>query len=170
MATSGGEHPSEGGEACFEKALELLSRRQHLRRELERKLRARRFESEDVDYALDRAAELGYLDDLECARELARVRVERRQEGPARLYATLSRRGADADTARRVVDELYADGETEPLEGAASKWLRSHPWDRDRLARHLNRKGFSTGAILSAVERLGRSESRGSDRPGSAGS
>jgi len=121
---------------------------------LERKLLIRDFGSLEVESALDRATDRGFLDDLACARELARVRVERRHEGPAKLFAVLSRRGADADTARQVVAEYFSDGEDERLWQAASLWLGRNSWDRDRLARHLNRKGFSAGAILSALERL----------------
>ncbi len=114
----------------------------------------RDFSSLEVESALDRATERGFLDDLGCARELARVRVERRHEGPAKLFAVLNRRGADADTAHEVVAEYFSDGEDELLRQAASLWLGRNPWNRDRLARHLNRKGFSAGAILSELERL----------------
>lgn len=114
----------------------------------------REFDELEIRAALDRAADLGYQDDLECARQLARVRVERRLEGPARLQATLTRRGSDPEIARRVVDEHFSDGEHRWLEAAASKWLGRNDWDRDRLARHLSRKGFSTSAILDALARL----------------
>lgn len=114
----------------------------------------RGFSSDEVASALDRAAERGFLDDLECARELARVRVERRHEGPVKLFATLTRRGSDSDTARQIVAEHYSDGEGEQLRQAASLWLNRNAWDRDRLARHLKGKGFSGGAILSALEGL----------------
>lgn len=155
-----------GPQACFEKALQLLSRRPHFRRELERKLLMREFEREDVVAALDRAAEKGFLDDLECARELARVRVERRQEGPAKVLATLTRRGSDSETARQVVGEWFAGGEDEAMKAAASKWLRRHEWDADRLARHLSRKGYSKGAILANLSELRPegSRSHGSER------
>ncbi len=143
-----------GSGSCFGKALDLLSRRPHFRRELENKLLMRDFSSSAVESALDRATECGLLNDLECARDLARVRVERRHEGPAKLYAVLNRRGAGADTAHQVVAEYFSDGEDELSRQAASHWLGRNPWDRDRLARHLHRKGFSAGAILSTLERL----------------
>ena len=153
MAISRSGRPAPSG-GCFEKALDLLSRRPHFRRELERKLLMRDFSANEVESALDRAAERGFLDDLECARNFARVRVERRHEGPAKLFAALTRRGSDSDTARQVVAEHFSDGEAEQLRQAASLWLNRNAWDRNRLARHLNGKGFSGGAILSALERL----------------
>ncbi len=126
----------------------------------------REFDRGDVASALDRAAEKGLLDDLECARELARVRVEYRHEGPAKLYATLARRGADSETARQVVDERFSGGESEPMRAAAGKWLRGHSWDPDRLARHLSRKGYSKSAILASLGELQpeNSRSHGSER------
>ncbi len=152
MASSSNDRSSAPG--CFSKALDLLSRRPHFRRELEQKLLRRDFASDEVEEALDRATERGFLDDLECAREFARVRVERRHEGPAKLLATLTRRGSDSDMARQVVAEHFADGESKQLKTAASRWLDRNPWHRERLARHLKGKGFSGGAILSALESL----------------
>lgn len=114
----------------------------------------RGFSSEEVEAALDRATERGFLNDMECAREFARTRVERRHEGPAKLLAALGRKGADPEIARQAVAECFPDGEGEQLEQAATAWLQRKAWDRDRLARHLNGKGFSGGAILSALERL----------------
>ena len=93
MATGSGGRPASP-DGCFEKALDLLSRRPHFRRELESKLLQRDFDKSEIAAALERAAERGFLDDLECARELARGRVERRQEGPAKLLATLTRRSS----------------------------------------------------------------------------
>lgn len=124
----------------------------------------REFGSQEVEAALDRAAERGFLNDLDCARDLARVRVERRHEGPVKLFAELARRGVDTELARQVVAESFAMGEDEPLREATSLWLVRNGWDRDRLARHLGRKGFSPGAILSTLERLR------SDGTGGAGS
>lgn len=114
----------------------------------------RGFSSEEVESALDRAEERGYLNDREYAREFARSRVERRYEGPARVLAALGRKGADTEAAREAVAECFLEGEAEPLDQAATRWLRSHGWDHDRLARHLNGKGFSAGAIVSALNRL----------------
>lgn len=142
---------------CFGKALDLLSRRAHFRRELERKLESRGYAAEEVESALDRAAERGFLNDLDCARDFARSRVERRHEGPARLLAALGRKGAEAEVARQAVAECYPEGEGEHLERAARAWLRRNEWHHDRLARHLNGKGFSGGAILSLLERLAAS-------------
>ena len=114
----------------------------------------RDFSSAEVESALDRATERGFLDDLECARQLARVRVERRHEGPAKLLAVLSQHGADSDTARQVVAEHFSHGEDQQLRQAASLWVGRNAWDPERLGRHLSRKGFSTGAILSNLERF----------------
>lgn len=139
---------------CFDKALELLARRSHFRVELERKLRMRKFSSQAVASAVRKAADMGYLDDLECARQLARSDLRRKAIGPAKLRARLSRRGAGFEEVNRVVGELFSDGEQEMVKRAAESWLRIHTWERDKLARHLNRQGFSKGAILSTLGEL----------------
>jgi regulatory protein len=142
--------------------MDLLARKPHFRRHLEEKLRQRGFEESEVLAACDRLEELGYLDDLECARSLATGRLQRMGYGPRRVRAELARRGADEQVVDAIVREAFASGETSLLRRTAENWLRRHQWKRDRLARHLERKGFTLGAILEVLDALER-EGRGAD-------
>ena len=83
--------------SCMEKAVDLLSRRPHFRRQLEQKLSSRGFSSDEVETTLARLEELGYLDDVACARGFVTQRLRRGPLGRRRLRAELSRRGADAE-------------------------------------------------------------------------
>jgi len=86
--------------------LRLLGGRAHSRVELQRKLARRGYTSEEVDAALARLEELGYLNDLAFAEGLVRVRSASR--GPRALSAELAKRGvgrAQADRALASYDE-----------------------------------------------------------------
>ncbi len=143
--------------SCFEKACDLLARRPHFRAELERKLGQRGHNEAAIAAALERLADLGYLDDDGCARSLAGGPLSRRGYGPLRMRAELERRGAPAAVAEAAVAAAFADGEEEAARRVAERWLSRRPGGagaRAALARHLDRKGFSTGTVLRLAGEL----------------
>lgn len=134
------------------KALDLLTRRPHFRRELAQKLGQRGFPPDEVEPLLDRLEDLGYLDDARCAAEMVRGPLARKGYGPRRMRAELARRGA----ADEVVDESLAvafpEGESEAARQVAERFLRTRKPDPAALARHLDRKGYSQGVVLELLE------------------
>lgn len=136
---------------CLEKAVELLSRRAHLERELSAKLASRGYADDEVDAAFARLRELGYLDDEAAARQWAEARLRRGPRGRIRLKADLMKRGADADLAAAVAAELTDDDDLESAREAARR-TRSRG---DSLARRLQRQGFSARAARRVVRELG---------------
>lgn len=147
---------------CWSKSLDLLSRRPHFRRELGSKLSRRGFPESQVEGALDRLAELGLLDDRACARDLAAGAFRRRGYGPARIRAELERKGAAEEAIDEVLASSGREDELSLARSAASRWRGGkalRPADegrklREQLARHLARKGFSTGVILTVLDEL----------------
>jgi SOS response regulatory protein OraA/RecX len=63
-------------------------------------------------------------------------------------------RGARDEIIAQAVEEAFGGGEEPLLRATAEAWLRRNPWNRDKLARHLDRKGFHTAAILGLLEEL----------------
>ena len=142
--------------SCFDKACELLARRPHFRAELARKLEQRRHDPAAIAAALQRLAELGYLDDAGCARSLA-GQLGRRGYGPARMRVELERRGAPREEAAAAVEAAFADGEESAARRAAERWLASRApgrGGRAALARHLDRKGYGSGTVLRLAREL----------------
>jgi regulatory protein len=110
--------------------------------ELRRKLGRRGYPYDEVDAALDRLVELGYLDDASFAGGMVRQRLALR--GPRAISAELAARGVDralADeavagfdeaaqlvSATRLAERLYArkpvGGYREMLDGVGSKLVR----------------------------------------------
>jgi regulatory protein len=149
--TSGSNESQEKIADCSLKAMDLLARRPHFRRQLESKLLQRGFERDQVAIVCDRLEERRLLDDLECARTLANGSLRRKSYGPRRVQVELARRGASEEVVDQVVAEAFGGGEESLLKESAAKWLRGRVLDRQRLARHLERKGFSSGAILRFI-------------------
>lgn len=138
--------------SCFDKAVELLGRRSHFRAQLAAKLAQRGYPDEEVAAALERLAELGYLDDRRTAGELVEARLARGAEGRRRLAAELGRRGAPPEVVREVLAERLAEDDLPLARQAAESWRRRGGSDPRSLARHLERKGFSQRAILTLLD------------------
>ncbi len=142
-------------DSALDLAFRLLARRPHFRAELERKLGARGFPEEEIRVALDRAGELGYLDDRGLARaEVARLR-DRRALSTAAIAAELGRKGVDAEVvAAALAGEDSGEADLETAREAARSWLASHAPDRDALGRHLSRKGHPARVIFRVLKEL----------------
>lgn len=139
---------------CKRKALDLVARRPHFARQLERKLLERGFPVEEVSTALDDLTRLGLLDDPQNARDLAAGSLTRKGFGPRRMLLELRRRGVEEAVAETAVSEVFEDPEEElrrAREIAGRKGLAGQV-DTDRLARQLDRKGYSKAVILSVLD------------------
>ena len=135
------------------RALAMLTRREHSRLELERKL-ARFAESAEALGAV--------LDDLERSRLLSAERfsqslVHRREEryGSERITRELEQHQLDPDIVRERRAEL-AGSETERCYNVWQKKFGSHPADleeRARQVRFLTARGFSADVIRDVLKR-----------------
>jgi regulatory protein len=134
----------------YDKAVQLLAARPHFRWELEAKLRQRGFSSEEIDEALGRLTDQGYLDDRAAARSFVEGRAAK-GEGRARLRAELAKRGAPEEAIEEALSELTDDDDLPRAREAAEAWRRKGGTDPRALARHLDRKGFSRRAIVAVL-------------------
>lgn len=143
----------DDADACYRKAVDLLSRRPHFRAELERKLLARDFATAVVEETLERLADLHFLDDRQAAHDFVRQRLRRSPEGPRKLRAKLVQRGVESGIIEDALSEFFAGGDSDLARDAADRWSRTHRADPAALARHLDRKGFSKSSIMEIVMR-----------------
>lgn len=136
--------------ACYNKALDLLSRRAHFRRELERKLQQRDFDADDISSVLDRLERENFLDDRAAAERFVESRRVRRGETGPRLVQELRKRGVDSTLASEVVGPPDRE---QDLRRAAElvERMRVRGAEPDRIARSLSRKGFGKSVILDVL-------------------
>jgi len=145
---------------AYDKALKLITRRDHFRAELVEKLRRKGFEEADIDRALERLDELDLLDDEGLAARFVEFRSVDRGWGPRRLTMELRRRGVDGDLAERaakVGDELHDRALEVAIRKvevrAKPKWWRL-PEGRARLVKSLIARGFTTDVAYRTVSRV----------------
>lgn len=153
------------GPTAYGKAVDLLARREHFRRELETKLGRRGYDAGDIEQALARLEREKLLDDERAARQFTEQRLRRGPLGRRRLARDLRRKGASSAAVDAALEELPAD-ETPAAREAAERWTAqrrgvdgSEPLDRKdqaSLARYLERRGFAEGTIWGVLEEWGQ--------------
>jgi regulatory protein len=134
-------------------AIGLLARRDHARRELERKLKERGFAAPAVDAVLQELTEKRFLDDHRYIEHFVSYHAARGQ-GPVRIAAELRQLGLPAE----AIDEhlqAAADWREQARLARRKKFGVSVPQafrDRARQARFLEYRGFSAEQIRAALE------------------
>ncbi len=146
--------------SVYQTALDLLSRRDHFRRELEDKLRRRDLPDEEIEAAITRCEELGLIDDERVAERFVEVRAASRGWGPRRLAAELQQRGLTRSHAERLA--TLPSGLAEDAVRTALRKLEIRApagWWRDgqrraRMVSSLITRGFEAEVAIAAVDGL----------------
>ncbi|HTP63118.1 MAG TPA: recombination regulator RecX [Burkholderiales bacterium] len=130
------------------RALRLLARREHSRRELARKLSPRAESPDALNGLLDSLESKKQLSDERFAAE--RARVLSRKFGAARIRQDLKTKGVDRET----VDRISSEGELERARGILDRKYRQPAASREEKAkrmRFLQSRGFSSEVIRSLL-------------------
>jgi regulatory protein len=137
-------------------ALRLLSRQSRSEQDLATRLLRKGFAPADVDAALLRCRQLGYLDDERFALERSRRLLREGKAVGWRLQADLRQRGIPEQLAHSAAEA--AGRELSPREILATLLTRRFPAfdyqratdkEKRRVLDYLLRRGFSLGSILS---------------------
>jgi len=91
-----------------QRALGLLTRREHSKKELARKLIARGVEAEDAQATIEKLSGDGWQDDSRFAASLLRVRTSGGY-GPIRIRAELAMHGLDREAVEGVIEAFDGD-------------------------------------------------------------
>lgn len=132
-----------------DRAVRLLARREHSRRELATKLRQRDYPVELIDEALTALEQRGYLSNQRFAESFVRERINRGQ-GPARITADLRQRGIDDATIQLQLEQADVDWLAQAAEVRARRFGHEAPADHrewGRQGRFLAGRGFSAEQI-----------------------
>lgn len=147
-----------------EKALRLLSYREHSRKELKEKI-GRSCDPAAAERAVERMTELGLVDDLRFARQYAhKLLLEKKMTRRAALFE-LSRKGVDRETAEAVLEEFDVDCRANIRSLIDKKYPRIQDETiKRRAVAALQRLGYSWEDIRSVLREY--EEENETDRPG----
>ncbi|MBL8264167.1 MAG: regulatory protein RecX [Xanthomonadaceae bacterium] len=135
-----------------QRALSLLVRREHSRKELARKLTARGVEKEEAQATVERMTAEGWQSNDRFAEQLVRTRANNGQ-GPLRVRAELSTHGLDREAVAMAFDSYDGDWS----ENARDLVRRRFPGVLDdralqrKAAEFLARRGFTADQIRAAT-------------------
>jgi regulatory protein len=135
----------------------MLARRPYSIAEMRRALEKRYPESDQVQAAIARLRELGYLDDRKFAEQYACSLAQNRAFGPHRLRRELKAKLVNYQDIEVAIERVYQETPARSLlEQALAKKLRTIrlPLTRTRfhsLCQSLLRLGFNSGDIIKAV-------------------
>lgn len=141
--------------SAYEQAVKLLSQRTHFAAEVERKLRQRSYSAREIETAVARLEEQGFLDDGRAADEYVRLQRERKGWGKARLRAELLKRGVPDVQVSTALEDLTDESEKDLARRELERWRNRGGDDTARLARRLERKGFPARVIVSVLDEAG---------------
>lgn len=136
---------------CKDKAMWLISYRDHSRKELIDKLR-RDYSADSAEAAADRLEELGLLDDGRYARRCAADLTRLKGLSARGVRQKLREKGIDRDLIDEVLDELAIDEESQIRAVIEKKYPDlSDEKNRRRAVAALTRMGYSYSDIRSAL-------------------
>ncbi|MDA8227552.1 MAG: regulatory protein RecX [Desulfitobacterium hafniense] len=159
--------------SALEVALTILSRRALTRSELENRLVIKGFSEKEIDAAIIRLSDWGYLNDKSLGLSYCTVRKKVSSRG--KIKRELINRGLDIDLANEVIHQVYSDlEEHEQCDKLGNKlWLEEcKRWDRiyqhkdnyQRLSREvvlrhkvaskLNQRGYSIDLIRKVLDKI----------------
>jgi regulatory protein len=151
------------GEELFEYAVQCLGRRSFASEELRVKLKTRAAKASDVEAAIVRLKDIGYLNDERFAESFALNRAENDGFGKMRVLSDLRARRVTPKVAEKAVAQVFEDrSESEQIEAYIDRRMPSLRGDRKiederelaKAWRRLRRAGFSSGAALQALKRV----------------
>ena len=145
---------------AFNKAVDLLSSREHSRREIITKLIQRGYNKETAEEAADRLTEYGYLSDERFARLYAAELKERKKLGKIRIKQELLKKGIDRDIIENILSETEEDAETEITELLRKKYPRFSQDEKikNRAINALIRYGYRIYDIKNAMNMFDNSQ------------
>ena len=142
------EKPDKPKPSAYNKALGLLARREHSRRELGMKLGRGGFNRDEAADAVARLGEEGYQDDARFGEMLVRSRIAQAY-GPLRIRMELKSKGIGEQEIRRLLEEAEADWSAIAAALLERRYGRpsADPGERVRRAQFLLRRGFSAATV-----------------------
>jgi len=131
-------------------AMDYLSRRDHSKLELQQKLKSKGFDSNDIDFALNKLVEENLLSDARFAQSYIHYRVSK-GVGPVKIRHELKLKGLSNDTIQQAEEDEGVDWFSQ-LQLIAERKYGSKPAkdfkEKQKRSRFLQQRGFVMHDIM----------------------
>lgn len=139
--------------SATQRALGLLTRREHSRKELTRKLTSRGMDAGEVETAVARLSRDGWQNDARFAESLVRARCSNGY-GPIRIRAELATHGLDREAVAAALDTFHGDWAEIASDLVRRRYGPVASLDLDqrrKAADFLLRRGFDSASVRAAT-------------------
>ena len=150
--------PNSSSKSALNSALRILTRRDHSRYELVRKLKQRGFSIKDIDDAVADCERLDYINDERTVKVYIR-QLKRKGYGKKRMRLELNKKGLKGARIQHILDEsVSANDEREGADRILKKNMKRFEREtdalkrRDKIYRFLRARGFSQDVIAAAIK------------------
>jgi regulatory protein len=142
---------------AYVEGLKLVAGRELSESQVRQRLARRGYEPAAIDEAVARLKEERAIDDVRFAEAIARTETLTKRRGKLRVRLQIERAGISGAIARKAVDEVFADVDSDAmLEGALTRRMLGREKIEDdrefqRLYRYLVNQGFDSDRIVRAL-------------------
>jgi len=146
--------------SAYVAALKMLAGRELSEAQVRQRLVRRKYESSDIDSAIERLKAGGYIDDARAAAVIARRETTVRRRGKARVNNRLRAAGIAATVADRAIEQVFKDVDADALlDASLERRLRGrtrieNDKEMQRLYRYLIGQGFEGERVLAKLRKL----------------
>lgn len=149
----------DGREQCLTQAIRILTRGRQTKEQLKKKLKAKGYEAEIIEFVLAECETNKYLNDPEFAILWVEDRNKLRPTGRWRLRNEMLQKGIDGEIIGKVLDEILPLQKEQSLlkQLFQEKWEGNETYQKkpQKLVNFLLRRGFSKDQIFRVAENLG---------------
>jgi len=138
----------------------MLAGRELSEAQVRQRLVRRKYDSIDIDSAVEKLKEGGYINDVRTAAVIARRETAVRRRGKTRVNSRLRAAGISASIADRAVEDVFKDVDADALlDASLERRLRGRTRvadekERQRLYRYLIGQGFEGERVLAKLRKL----------------
>jgi len=146
--------------SAYGTALKMLAGRELSEAQVRQRLARRKYDSGDIDNAIERLKAGGYIDDARAAAVIARRETTVRRRGKARVSNRLRAAGIAPAVADRAIEQAFKDVDADALlDASLERRLRGRTRIEDdkemqRLYRYLIGQGFEGDRVLAKLRKL----------------
>ena len=154
------ESPSEN-KIIRKKAMDYLSRREHSRYELYKKISTHNFDKDLINQELDLLIRDGLLSDERFVEAFIHSR-KKNGKGPLKISAELQQRGADESLINKYIEEIENSEWLDSAKQVVEKKLgNNQQLDYDnqlKMMKFLNNRGFTIEQVKTTIKKLQKGE------------
>ena len=157
------ESPSEN-KIIRKKAMDYLSRREHSRYELYKKISTHNFNKDLINQELDLLIRDGLLSDERFVEAFIHSR-KKNGKGPLKISAELQQRGADESLINKYIEEIenseWLDSAKQVVEKKLGNNQQLDYYNQLKMMKFLNNRGFTIDQVKLTIKKLKKDEEVG---------